>query len=294
MTDDTGALPPSLLDKIKALHLDDWRTGVLPPEVLFAHTTAFQCAEQGFLLGRNYSRWYAGDHGTKDLLELSGLHHASLVDSLIPKYVGHVVDLHADFVATHPTGFEFPNCKAITAHEAAVEVAVELSEATRHALRGHAPKEPARLPILTLESLERLKQALAREATLVARAREAPTPQPAHREDPSGASPPVYLTSWREILHDLGLKSGDKDKVRKLNEEHGGPIILPEKGGQPRVEKGKLLTWWVGIEKLWDEQRQRQLDRDSTLEAAHDYGRDATVLPDISGSVKKRRKDHHH
>lgn len=118
------------------------------------------------------------------------------------------------------------------------------------------------------------------------------TNQGKHAPLPNGeARLPLYCVNWAEILAALNLKRADKDKVRKLNEEHGGPIILPQKGGQPKVERGKLLSWWVGIEQLWEEQRQRQLNRDSTLEAAHRYGREAIVLPEISGSMKRRRKD---
>jgi hypothetical protein len=114
-----------------------------------------------------------------------------------------------------------------------------------------------------------------------------PTPPPAVHF----TTPAVLFTSWGEILAELGLKSGDKRKVVNLHRETPGPIVMPPKGGQPRVERNALLAWWNGFASRWEELKRRRTDRAETLRSSHRHGRDGTVLPDISGSVKRRRKD---
>jgi hypothetical protein len=105
------------------------------------------------------------------------------------------------------------------------------------------------------------------------------------------SSPIQYLLSWREILDALDLKNNSEKhrRVRQLNEQYDGPIILGGKGSQPRVSKDKLLHWWNGLEERFRESEQKQADTEATLQAQHNFGRDGTVLPDISGHVKNRR-----
>jgi len=81
----------------------------------------------------------------------------------------------------------------------------------------------------------------------------------------------------------------NRNKVRKLIRDYDGPIALPPKGGQPEVMKAKLLNWWDGLEKRFEEKRQAQADANATLREQCDYGKDGKVLPGISGHVKKRR-----
>lgn len=109
------------------------------------------------------------------------------------------------------------------------------------------------------------------------------------RED---GPPKQYLFSWPEILSALNLKNNeaDRDRVRRLHDSHGGPIAMPERGAQPKVEKGALLTWWNDLEKRWHELRQREADRQGTIQPSHPYGREGTVYPELSGSERKRRR----
>jgi hypothetical protein len=105
-------------------------------------------------------------------------------------------------------------------------------------------------------------------------------------------SPPnQYLLSWRDILDALEQKNNAENQrnVRKLNEQYEGPIVLPRKGGQPKVSRDRLLTWWNRLEERFRDIGQREADARATLQARHRYGKDGEVLPDISGGIKKRR-----
>jgi hypothetical protein len=112
---------------------------------------------------------------------------------------------------------------------------------------------------------------------------------PSPSDKPSG--PKKYLTRWQEILSVLGLDNNDTDKakVRTLNEHYDGPIKMPKKGGQPRVDQAKLLAWWDGLEDRWSELGQKADNVKATTQASHNYGRGGTVVPGISGEEKKRR-----
>lgn len=113
-------------------------------------------------------------------------------------------------------------------------------------------------------------------------------PGPALAAEPK---PAEYLWSWREILSALELPNEDADrgKVSRANKEFGGPIVIPKRGAQPKVEKGKLLEWWNGLEKSFARIAAHERDREATVSDQHDYGKSGTVVPDIAGSVKKRR-----
>lgn len=105
------------------------------------------------------------------------------------------------------------------------------------------------------------------------------------------AEPKVYLTSWREILDALSLTPHQKDKVAKLNKDFDGPIVVEKQGAQPRVERSTLLAWYNGLEARFQEVRQRHRDRQATTAGGYSYGKEGTVVQEISGSVKKRRRD---
>jgi hypothetical protein len=106
-------------------------------------------------------------------------------------------------------------------------------------------------------------------------------------------SPKELLASWLEILIALGLRNNpeDKQKVARLNEVYNGPIKKPGQGKQPFADKVKLLDWWNGLEKLVESQADRARDARMTVQDTHAYGLDGEVVPEISGQVKKRRKD---
>src|SRR5690348_131254 len=73
---------------------------------------------------------------------------------------------------------------------------------------------------------------------------------PFRAPEPASPAPRVYLASWYAILAALGLPSTGRqgrvcrELVRRFNHDYNGPIVMPGKGGQPRVEKTRLLAWW--------------------------------------------------
>jgi len=118
---------------------------------------------------------------------------------------------------------------------------------------------------------------------------------PVVEEQVSGTdqAPVEYLMNWRAILDALKLPNDEESrgKVRRLNEQFDGPIIISTQGSQPKVSKAKLLTWWNGLEDRFEELKQRRADRDGTVAEHFSYGETGTVFPGISGGEKKRRED---
>jgi hypothetical protein len=114
-------------------------------------------------------------------------------------------------------------------------------------------------------------------------------------DPPAPAAPAEYLLSWRAILGAVGMKNtiADRQQLRTLNNKYEGPIIMPERGGQPKVDKGKLRPWWDGLESRWVEDRkeaeEKRRDREEATGERHSYGRNGEIVPDIGGHVKKRR-----
>jgi len=126
-------------------------------------------------------------------------------------------------------------------------------------------------------------------------------------EKVEGGKPPaelfVPLTSWNDILSALNEPHGKavwknddqtRNKIRKLNNEHGGPIIFPQRQGkQPSVDKGELVTWWNGLKAQFDaradEVQTRAESARLTVTGSHNYGTTGTVVPGIGGSVKGKR-----
>jgi hypothetical protein len=107
---------------------------------------------------------------------------------------------------------------------------------------------------------------------------------------PAG-SPAVYLLSWREILGVVDLKNNEENRrrVRELTERYQGPIILPARGGQPKVNKAKLLEWWNGLEIRWKTGGEGR-NAEATTQDQYAYGKSGEVVPEISGHVKKKRR----
>jgi hypothetical protein len=116
--------------------------------------------------------------------------------------------------------------------------------------------------------------------------------QSAVSSDEPPAVPKKYLTSWREILIGLGFTNNaqDRERVRNLNEQYDGPIVIPKQGAQPKVEHTKLVEWWNGLEAQWTVGHNPGRDAKPTVARQHKYGKGGTVVPDISGGVKKRRR----
>jgi len=63
------------------------------------------------------------------------------------------------------------------------------------------------------------------------------------------AAPVEWLFRWDQILPALKRKGEDeRRRIARLNENFKGPIIPAGKqGGQPMVDKAKLLTWWNAL-----------------------------------------------
>jgi hypothetical protein len=148
----------------------------------------------------------------------------------------------------------------------------------------------------------RLREIATLQTSLTVARMEVDTPHPAPQNAQAGSAhtlppelaplaPKQYLMTWLQILDALDLRNTGENqrRVREMNKMFDGPIILPKKGGQPKVSKDKLLTWWNGLEELFQESEKKQADTQATLQVQHDYGRDGKVLPDIIGHVKKRR-----
>ncbi len=111
-------------------------------------------------------------------------------------------------------------------------------------------------------------------------------------ETAAPSAPAVLLASWREILITLGMKNNreDRQKVDRLNTTYGGPIKKSGQGRQPLVDKAKLIEWWNHLEATAQSDNRRR-DATATVAARHKYARDGEAVPDISGGVKRRRKD---
>jgi hypothetical protein len=110
-------------------------------------------------------------------------------------------------------------------------------------------------------------------------------------ENANPPAPNQYCLSWRDILDTLDLDNNDdnRNKVRGLHGLHDSPITLGSKGCQPKVNKAKLIEWWNSLERRFQEVAERDRNREATVAADHNYGRDGVVVPEITGSVNRRR-----
>jgi hypothetical protein len=120
----------------------------------------------------------------------------------------------------------------------------------------------------------------------------APEAEQAHQQPPDDARPAKLLMNWREILDALELEHTEERQrqVRELNERYAGPIIFQGQGGQPKANKEKLLQWWNELERRFREAQQVRADKQATVAEQYRHGREETVVPKISGHVKKKRK----
>lgn len=135
-----------------------------------------------------------------------------------------------------------------------------------------------------IEKEQEARDVAARESSAANRAKVV-LPQ----EKPPG--PIQLLFNWSEVLEAVGLKnnSQSRSRVAKLNNTHDGPIILPKRGGQPTVDKAKLLEWWNCLETLVAEREQKDLNASETVRNQYKHGKESTVIPGIAGHTKRRR-----
>jgi hypothetical protein len=116
-------------------------------------------------------------------------------------------------------------------------------------------------------------------------------------EPPDAQSAKQLLHGWRAIEETLGLSRSypnmnydeRRRKLAYLNRCFGGPIKTGRKGGQPVVTRSELIAWWNSLEDLVEGKKARIRDRQATLRNYHPYGRSAHVIPEIGGSVKRRK-----
>jgi hypothetical protein len=106
------------------------------------------------------------------------------------------------------------------------------------------------------------------------------------------AVPKRYLFGWREILAAVGLPNNDTNQQRlnRLNGVYEGPIVVKGQGSQPVVTEARLLRWWDGLERRFKEVDARRRDSAESVSEQYAHGRDGTVVPDIAGEVKKKRR----
>jgi hypothetical protein len=116
-------------------------------------------------------------------------------------------------------------------------------------------------------------------------------------EPPDAQSVKHLLHGWRAIDEALGLSRSypnmNYDERRRklvyLNHRFDGPIKTGRKGSQPIVNRSDLIAWWNSLEDLAENQKARIRDKQATLQSRHTYGRSAHVVPEISGSMKRRK-----
>ncbi len=113
----------------------------------------------------------------------------------------------------------------------------------------------------------------------------------ARNDDEALVTPKQYLSGWPAMLGAVGLKNNKMDKHRllSLSELYDGPIPKVGRGKTPRVEKGKLVNWWNGLDEKFQASHAALNDKAATVEELYQHGRDETVVPGISGHVQKRR-----
>ncbi len=102
--------------------------------------------------------------------------------------------------------------------------------------------------------------------------------------------PVKYALGWPEIMDVIGRPDTktERGKIRRLSNELDGPIHTTQ-GGQPRVSVDVLNRWWIGLGSRFDQQSDRERDKSATVANTYQHGRDGVVVPEIAGSVKKRR-----
>jgi hypothetical protein len=105
------------------------------------------------------------------------------------------------------------------------------------------------------------------------------------------------LHGWRAIEEALGLSQiypnmnydERRRKLAYLNRRFGGPIKAGGKGSQPVVNRSKLIEWWNSLEEHVERLEERIRDKKATMQSRHPYGRTSHVVPEIGGSVKRRK-----
>lgn len=99
-----------------------------------------------------------------------------------------------------------------------------------------------------------------------------------------------YLFGWPDILDRIGQPDEAKKRIQQLNRDCNGPIIT-SRGAKVKVDEEELLTWWNGLRDWW---RHQEASTDETTTRmsqelqTFNFGRTATLVPEISGHVTQR------
>jgi hypothetical protein len=112
-----------------------------------------------------------------------------------------------------------------------------------------------------------------------------------------GPEPFRMLIGWQEILED-GLKRDNDEPTRhfvaRMSRVFDGPIVRGGQGSKPWAYRHELTAWWNDLRDRHEarerERRQRDMDVQAETQDRHAYGRSATLLPGIAGSVRKSRR----
>lgn len=106
-----------------------------------------------------------------------------------------------------------------------------------------------------------------------------------------------YLISKDDICEALGQQTEKWDWIKRTSKVTNGPIISTQGRTQP-VEYNDLMTWWNGLKDYWRGKAAEQRETDELLSAnvgksaQYLHGTEnAVVVPEIAGSVKRRRAD---
>jgi hypothetical protein len=87
------------------------------------------------------------------------------------------------------------------------------------------------------------------------------------------------------------MKYAQRNEIKGLNEKFNGPIRNTGRGTSPMVYLDDLREWWDSLVIQAQEMKNRREGTRISAEAQHNYGRDGTAAPEVSGGVKKRRRD---
>lgn len=114
--------------------------------------------------------------------------------------------------------------------------------------------------------------------------------EPVQGSNPTGQAEAVELLhGWTDICAAVKQKGTTGEAhVKRLNSSMNGPIKT-QKGGKPMVRRDKLIEWWNGLEQQYTNSQESEDKEERVSEkSAHNYGRDAKIIPDV-GAVKPRR-----
>lgn len=106
------------------------------------------------------------------------------------------------------------------------------------------------------------------------------------------AQPKQWLTSWKQICLELASTgyTVTKEQVQALHARFPGPIKVGSQGSWPLVDRVQLLLWWNEIDRHYEEAVKIAEDRKATVQGKHPYGSSGTVIPEIKGATKDRRR----